>query len=169
MKTIYLCGFMGCGKSFLGKRLAKKLDVPFTDLDDYIVKKEGRSIPDIFASDGEPYFRKVEAECIRELAGGGVVATGGGALLNPETAAFANETGYTVYLDVSFPACYGRIKNDTNRPLVVNNTKEQLNDIYNKRKEIYRKHARYTVKAGGEAQPVIERILKTLNIDSEQK
>ena len=169
MKTVYLCGFMGCGKSFLGKRLAKKLNVPFTDLDDYIVKKEGRSIPEIFAADGEPYFRKVEAQCIRELSGGGVVATGGGALLNPETAAFANETGDTVFLDVSFSACYGRIKNDTNRPLVVNNTREQLNELYNKRRVIYRKHARYTVKAGGDAQPIIEYILKTLNIDSEQK
>lgn len=169
MKTIYLCGFMGCGKSFLGKKLAKKLNVPFTDLDEYIVKKEGRSIPEIFAAEGEPYFRSTEAECIRELSGGGVVATGGGALLNPETAAFANETGDTVYLDVSFPACYGRIKNDTNRPLVVSNTKEQLNELYNKRREIYRRHARFTVKAGGDAQPVIEKILKKLNIDPEQK
>ena len=169
MKTVYLCGFMGCGKSFLGRKLAKRLGVSFTDLDEYIVKKEGRSIPEIFASDGEPYFRRVEAECIRELSGGGVVATGGGTLLNPETAAFANETGDTVFLDVSFPACYGRIKNDTNRPLVVNNTKEQLEQIFNSRREIYRKHTAHTVKAGGDAEPVVDRIVKTLGIDLEQE
>lgn len=62
--TIFLCGFMGCGKTTVGEILAKKLGLPLIDTDAYIVEQEGKSIPDIFAQDGEPYFRKKEAEAI---------------------------------------------------------------------------------------------------------
>lgn len=65
--TIFLCGFMGCGKTTVGEILAKKLGLPLIDTDAYIVEQEGKSIPDIFAQDGEPYFRKKEAEAIRTL------------------------------------------------------------------------------------------------------
>ena len=60
--TIFLCGFMGCGKTRLGRVLAQLLHLPLIDLDDYIVQQEGRSIPEIFAENGEPYFRAVEAQ-----------------------------------------------------------------------------------------------------------
>ena len=129
MRSIYLCGFMGCGKSHIGRRLSKRLGMPFVDLDDYIVLKEKRSIPEIFSQSGEPYFRRLEAECLKELSDGYIVATGGGTLINEETARYANAHGTTVFLDAIFPVCYGRIKNDDNRPLVVNNTKEELEEI----------------------------------------
>ena len=145
MRSIYLCGFMGCGKSYIGRLLAKEKGMPFIDLDSYIVEKEGHSIPEIFEQKGEPYFRQVEADCIKELEGGYVVATGGGALINENTALYANQHGVTVFLDAEFELCYKRIKNDTNRPLVVNNTKEQLREIFEKRREIYKKHSRFTV------------------------
>lgn len=82
--TIFLCGFMGCGKTTVGEILAKKLGLPLIDTDAYIVEQEGKSIPDIFAQDGEPYFRKKEAEAIRTLCTqNAVISCGGGAMLNP--------------------------------------------------------------------------------------
>ena len=148
MRSIYLCGFMGCGKSYIGRLLAEEKGMPFADLDSYIVEKEGRSIPEIFEQEGEPYFRQLEAKCIKELEGC-VVATGGGTLINESTASFANEHGITVFLDAEFELCYGRIKDDANRPLAVNNTEEQLRELFEKRREIYEKHSRVTVKVTG--------------------
>lgn len=160
MKSIYLCGFMGCGKSRIGKAAAKSLNMPFVDLDSYIVKKEGMDIPKIFEEKGEEYFRRLEGECLKELEDGYVVATGGGTLINKNTAEYANQHGITVFLDASFPVCYGRIKNDTNRPLVMNNTKKQLEDIFNKRKEIYKAHSRFVIKAEGTVDSITDSILK---------
>ena len=149
MRSIYLCGFMGCGKSYIGRLLAEDRGMPFVDLDSFIVEKEGRSIPEIFEQSGEPFFRQLEAECIKELDCGYVVATGGGALINENTAGFANEHGITVFLDAEFELCYERIKDDSNRPLAVNNTEEQLRELFEKRREIYEKHSRVTVKVTG--------------------
>lgn len=160
MKSIYLCGFMGCGKSHIGRRLSKRLNMPLVDLDEYIVKKEKRSIPEIFDQSGEPYFRQLEADCLKELEEGYIVATGGGTLINENTAKYANEHGITVFLDAIFPVCYGRIKNDPNRPLVVNNTKEQLEDIFNTRREIYRIHSAITVKAAGTGSSITQEVIK---------
>lgn len=158
MRSIYLCGFMGCGKSYIGRLLAEEKGMPFADLDSYIVEKEGRSIPEIFEQEGEPYFRQLEAECIKELEGC-VVATGGGTLINESTAKFANEHGITVFLDAEFELCYGRIKDDANRPLAVNNTEEQLRELFEKRRVIYEKHSRVTVKVTG----VEEKTLADIN------
>lgn len=160
MKSIYLCGFMGCGKSRIGKAAAKSLNMPFVDLDSYIVKKEGMDIPKIFEEKGEEYFRRLEGECLKELEDGYVVATGGGTLINKNTAEYANQHGITVFLDASFPVCYGRIRNDTNRPLVMNNTKKQLEDIFNKRKEIYKAHSRFVIKAEGTVESITDSIIK---------
>lgn len=161
MKSIYLCGFMGCGKSYIGRLLAERHGMPFVDLDEYIVEKEKRSIPEIFEQNGEPYFRQLEADCIKELEGGYVVATGGGALINENTALYANTHGITVFLDAEFELCYERIKNDTNRPLVVNNTVEQLRELFEKRREIYRAHSRFTVKVKG----IEEKTLENINME----
>ena len=160
MKSIFLCGFMGCGKTHTGKLLAKRLKLPFVDLDEYIVKKENRSIPEIFEQSGEPYFRELESECLKELGEGCIVATGGGTLINENTAEYANKQGVTVFLDARFPVCYGRIKDDKNRPLAVNNTREQLYRIYLKRRKIYKKHSKITVKAEGTGNDIVNSVIK---------
>lgn len=162
MESIYLCGFMGCGKSHTGKLLSKILKMPFVDLDGYIVKKEGIPIPQIFEEKGEPYFRQLEADCLKELREGYVVATGGGTLINEETAKYANSHGKTVFLDASFPVCYGRIKNDANRPLVVNNTRAQLEKIFNTRRKIYAAHSEIVIKAEGTAISIVNRIIESI-------
>ena len=81
-KNIILCGFMGGGKTTVGRRLAQKAHMEFIDMDDYIEQREGRTITDIFAQDGEETFRRMETDAARELAGrrGLVIAAGGGTL-----------------------------------------------------------------------------------------
>lgn len=149
--TIFLCGFMGCGKSTIGQILAKKSGCGFCDTDELVVKNEGMTIPEIFSQKGEPYFRKVEAETVKSLCGKNtVVACGGGAMQNSETAETVRKNGgIIVYLNVPFDVCYDRIKNDTNRPIVMNNTKEQLEEIYNNRRDIYMKNSTIMVEAVG--------------------
>lgn len=143
--SVYLCGFMGCGKSHIGRMLSSQMNREFIDLDKYIVNAEKMTIPEIFEKFGEPHFRSLEAKYIRELSGGKIIATGGGALINDETAKFARESGISVYINTSFEICYRRIKGDTNRPLVVNNTPGQLEELYKKRAEIYRRNSTYMV------------------------
>lgn len=149
--TIFLCGFMGCGKTTSGKIIARKLGCGYDDTDEMIVHNENMTIPDIFAQKGEPYFRKIEAETVKSLCGKNtVVSCGGGAMLNSETAAaVAEKGGITVFLDVPFKTCYERIKNDKNRPIVVSSTKEELHERYNQRYEIYKKNSAVTVKCTG--------------------
>ena len=134
---------MGCGKSAMGRVLARRLKLPLIDTDEAIVEQEGMSIPDIFKKKGEPYFRRIEAETVQSLCSrDAIVSCGGGAMLNPNTAAAAKKAGaYIVLIDQTFDVCYQRIKDDTNRPIVQQNTKEQLRKIFNDRAVIYRKHS----------------------------
>ena len=161
--TVYLCGFMGCGKSHVGRLLSSQTGRKFIDLDKYIVSMEGISIPQIFDKFGEPHFRALEAKYIRELSGGNVVATGGGALINDETAKFARESGVSVYINTSFEVCYRRIKGDQNRPLVVNNTPEQLRELYEKRAVIYKRNSAFMVNGNAKDFIIAEEIEKLVN------
>lgn len=161
--TIYLCGFMGCGKSTVGALLAQKSGLKFTDLDDYIEEKEQMSIPEIFAQKGEGYFREREAQAVKELsAENTVVACGGGTIINDNSARIARENGTVFFLDIPFDVCYDRIKDDTHRPLVANNTKEQLFEIFSKRHDIYQKNSSVTVNADSTPVLICEEILKTV-------
>lgn len=160
MKTIYLCGFMGCGKTTVGTLLAQKLGCGFFDMDAYITEKEKMEIPQIFAEKGEKYFREAETEAIRELAEkNGVIACGGGAMLKKENADIASAAGTVVYIDVPFEICYSRISGDKNRPIVMNNTKEELEIIYDGRAPVYSENASVTVSGDGSAEDIAERII----------
>lgn len=162
MKNVYLCGFMGCGKSHIGRLLARRLDRRFVDLDSYIEEKEGKPISRIFADEGEPYFREAEARYIREMPENCIVATGGGAVINPDTAEAAAKTGTIVFLDAGFELCYRRIENDSRRPLVMSNTKEQLSELYQTRRAVYRKRATLVVDANGVDRDIVFEIEKGL-------
>lgn len=160
MKSVYLCGFMGCGKSTIGKILARKCGCGFIDMDDYIVDREGMTIPQIFAYKGEKYFRDTETAVIGELAKKQcIIACGGGAMLKKENADIASENGIIIYIDIPFEACYERIAGDRNRPLVMNNSKEQLEEIYNGRVPIYKENSTAAVDGLGSADEVAARIL----------
>ncbi|MGN0605579.1 MAG: shikimate kinase [Oscillospiraceae bacterium] len=161
--TLFLCGFMGCGKTTTGKLLAKKLGLAYIDMDEYIVQQEKRSIPEIFDESGEEYFRQRETKAIAELSiKNAVISCGGGAMINPVNAEIANKNGISVFLDVPFEVCYSRICGDENRPVVRNNTKEQLEDIYNTRYELYSRHSALKIDADGSPEEISEKITDAL-------
>lgn len=159
MKSIILCGFMGCGKSTVGQCVATLLGMPFIDLDSYIVDKAAMSIKEIFAAHGEQHFRALESAAIRELAAAGaVLATGGGALINPKNAEAARAGGMVIFLDLDFDACYERIQGDGTRPLVMSNTREQLHELFDKRREIYLAHSEITINAAASPEALAQEI-----------
>ena len=168
--TLFLCGFMGCGKSAVGRRLGKALGVQFLDMDAYIVAQAGMSIPEIFDKLGEPVFREMETRAIETLGGDEpmIVATGGGALLRPENAELANKVGKVLFLDVPFPVCYRRIRGDKNRPLVMQNNRKQLEEIYQTRKPLYQAAATITVKGRPRLSDTVAMILRVLGLAEKQ-
>ena len=159
---LYLCGFMGCGKSRIGRELARKTGMAFADLDAYIVEHEKMSIPEIFDRSGEPYFRSLEAKYIAEMPDNSVVALGGGAIINENTAKTARETGKVIFLDADFETCYKRIKDDSNRPLAFNNPKEKVKELYDTRRPIYSERSDIIIKAAGTPAKIIDKIKESL-------
>lgn len=122
---IVFIGPSGAGKSRLGKRVARVLDVPFSDTDRMIVAEHG-PIPQIFAEHGEPRFREIERETVRRaLQGEGVVSLGGGAVLDPDTQ--SDLAAHTVILlTISPEAVARRLAGDTDRPLVRNGVQDWI-------------------------------------------
>ena len=119
-RSIVLVGMMGAGKSSIGRRLAGEIGIPFVDADAEIEKAAGMSIPDIFATRGEPDFRAGEARVIARLLDGGpqVLATGGGAVTNPLTRALIREKGVSVWLKAEIEVLLRRVKRRADRPLL---------------------------------------------------
>ncbi len=130
---IYLIGFMGCGKSTLGKRLAKKLNYSFLDMDKVIEAETGMKVPDIFAKLGEDAFRVLEEKVLRDTAtvDNAVIATGGGMPCHFDNMDFMLEHGTTVYIQMEAENLAERIENSHKvRPLVENiNGKELIDTI----------------------------------------
>lgn len=161
-KSVFLCGFMGCGKSAVGRYIARSLSLEFVDLDDEIVRREGRTIPEIFSQSGEKYFREVESRLVKEYSekSGFVVATGGGALISDENAAAAKSGARVVYIDASFESCYERIKNDKNRPIAASSTKEELEERYNCRRPVYLRNCDAIASGRGSVSQIAESIIE---------
>ena len=120
---ITLTGFMGSGKTTVGKVLADFLGCPFLDLDDLVVKKAGKSIPEIFEQDGEPAFRELEARLLRQTVAKyaestAVLALGGGAILAPASAALLRDKTVCIYLRATIDTLLARLEGETaGRPL----------------------------------------------------
>jgi shikimate kinase len=119
-RSIVLIGMMGAGKSSVGRRLAGRLGLPFVDADAEIEAAAGMSIPDIFQIHGEPAFRSGEARVIARLLDGGpqVLATGGGAFMNPRTRTAIAARGVSVWLRAEFDVLMRRIKRRHDRPML---------------------------------------------------
>ena len=117
--NIVLTGFMGTGKSTVGKLVARRLKWPFVDSDEEIVRRAGLPIPQIFAQLGEPHFREIEREVCRALAGRQqtVIATGGGMLVDPTNREVMQASGLVVCLSASSKTLARRLRNDGSRPL----------------------------------------------------
>ena len=148
---IALTGFMGSGKTTVGKVLADFLGCPFMDLDDLVVKKAGKSIPDIFAQDGEPAFREQEAQVLRKTVekyaeSTAVLALGGGAVLAPASAALLHEKTVCIYLRASLETLLARLEGETaGRPLA----DASLADRLASREPIYEKTAHVIMDTDG--------------------
>lgn len=119
-RPLVLVGLMGCGKSSVGKRLAMKLGLPFVDADEEIEKVAAKSISEIFADHGEDYFRNGERKVIARLleAGPQVLATGGGAFINPETRAKIKAQAISIWLKAELPVLLRRVMKRDTRPLL---------------------------------------------------
>lgn len=141
-KNIVLCGFMGSGKSTIGKRLSRQLGMPFYDSDAFVEQKAGKTVSDIFAQEGEESFRKLETECIKELSQmqGVVIATGGGVVMRPENVAYLKQNGAIVYLNPSLRRLIRNLLTDHSRPLLEGGNKVQkIKTLRAKRHKTYQK------------------------------
>ncbi|WP_293444974.1 shikimate kinase [Persephonella sp.] len=139
MKNIYLVGFMGSGKSTVGRILAEKLNLNFVDVDQLIEEEKKMKISDIFKKKGEKYFRELERKRIKDLSKKEnlVISTGGGLGANRENIELMKKTGLVVWLDVSLDEIIKRCKGDKNRPLL-NQPYENLKKLYDSRKPVYK-------------------------------
>ena len=148
MNNIILCGFMGCGKSTVGRNLAKMTGRKFLDMDNFIEETAGMTIPEIFDKKGESGFRDLEHEACRALArrSGLIVASGGGALTYARNVAVFKGTDTVVLLDVPLAVIRERLKHDTTRPLLQRPDKDEaMKALYEKRLPLYQKAADVTV------------------------
>ena len=165
-KTVVLVGMMGSGKTAIGKALAARLDVPFLDSDAAIEEAATVSIAEIFERDGEPFFRKREAEVIDRLLMGApcILSTGGGAFLTETVRAAIAEKGASVWLDASLDILWERVRHKDTRPLLrTENPRQTLSDIFDARVPIYRLagiHAH--IADGASIEATTENVLQTL-------
>jgi shikimate kinase len=120
VKSVVMIGLMGAGKTNIGRRIARRLGLPFTDADEEIVKAAGRSVEDIFATLGEAAFRDGERKVIARLLNGDrqVLATGGGAFMNAETRERIRERGISVWLRADLDLLVERTSRRGGRPLL---------------------------------------------------
>jgi shikimate kinase len=145
-----LIGLMGSGKSSIGRHLAKRFGITLIDLDNYIVEKAGRSIPEIFAEQGEEGFRDIESDALREvLSQRAVIATGGGVILREENRALLKRHPPVIWLKASPEFLAKRIDGDSNRPLIAaGETLKKLQQLAETRYPLYEQCADFTLPRG---------------------
>ncbi len=148
MKNIFLCGFMGCGKTTVAKALAILLDTKYIDMDKFIENEQGQSVSDIFRINGEAYFRELETKAAEKLSqmDGYVVSTGGGAVISGRNVAAFKSGGIIVFIDVPLEVIKSRLEGDTTRPLLkVPDKDDEIRSLYIKRMPFYRAAADFTI------------------------
>lgn len=144
-KNVVLIGLTGCGKSTVGRGLSRRLQLPFVDMDAYIEEAEGKPIRQIFAENGESYFRELESNTAKELSqrGGLIIATGGGAVLNPDNMAVLKENGIILFIDRSPKEILKKL-DVRNRPMLLAD-KNYLYTLDKERRPLYQKYADITL------------------------
>jgi shikimate kinase/3-dehydroquinate synthase len=168
--NIFLVGLMGAGKTTIGRLLARRLDMTFIDSDHEIEARTGATIPWIFEIEGEASFRRREADVIRELTAqnGIVLATGGGAVLDPASRALLAERGTVIYLRASVSSILLRTAHDKNRPLLQTaDPRRKLEDLTAQREPLYREIADIVIDTGRpNVQSMVQTILDQLEADN---
>lgn len=164
-QNIVLMGFMGTGKSTVGKRLAKRLGMKFLDMDTIIEERAGKPISRIFAEEGEPHFRTLERELARELSekSGLVIACGGGVVLNPDNISDYSRTGLVVCLTATPEVILERTSRARNRPLLEEQDRmKRILDLLDKRRHLYAAIPHQVDTSSIHADQVVEAILGML-------
>lgn len=169
-------GFMGAGKTTLSQAVAQELNLPVWDLDQAIEQHLGRKVSEIFAQEGEAFFRQKEAQLLAELLkreGSALISLGGGAIVQKEVQALlARENALVVYLDAPFSCLWQRINQGNSRPLVGNQTepletrRQKMQELYEKRLPIYRQQCDISVSTDLPLKAVVSEVVKALGYDS---
>ncbi|MFZ2261686.1 shikimate kinase [Luteococcus japonicus] len=165
-ETLVLVGAPGAGKSTIGVKLAQRLDLPFTDVDDLVAERAGMPIPEIFLSRGEAAFRELERDVTLETIGRpGVVSLGGGSVMNDQIRA-ALAGVHVIWLDVSAHHASRRVGITGNdRPLLAGNVHSTMVKLLNQRQPLYREVATTRVDTNGlKANAVVRLVLAELGI-----
>ena len=168
IRPLYLVGMMGVGKSAIGSRLAARLGWEFIDTDVEIERREGQSIAEIFARQGERAFRRLEAETIDTVSAekAVVIALGGGAIAEAGAVERLSERGELIYLRTSLQVLLERIGDSSSRPLLAGldplQRSERLAQLLEQRRPCYEK-ARFQIDAEGSEEEVVDRIVEALS------
>jgi shikimate kinase len=146
---VYLVGMPGSGKSVVGRELADRLGLPFVDLDAEVEREAGRPIAVIFAEEGEPAFRALEAGALTKAAAQdpAVVACGGGVVLEPANRVTLRATGTTVFLSAPVSVLHERVRPASDRPLI--HAEGDIERLLAEREPLYREFAAHVVDASG--------------------
>ncbi len=165
--VLVLVGSPGAGKSSVGRRVAERMGVGFVDTDLAIEKSAGMSVSDIFVTLGEDEFRRMEADAVRQAieTSDGVVALGGGAILNTQTQELLR-TQRVVWLKVGVPDAASRVGLNTARPLLLGNVRGTLMALLEQRNPIYASVATEVVETSGKSlRDVTDAVMKVVSDD----
>jgi shikimate kinase len=139
MRNIVLVGFMGSGKTTVGKLIAEATGMTLLDMDSIIEERAGKTINEIFADEGEAHFRSLERSLVQELSAteGNIISTGGGIVLNSRNIADFEKTGLVVCLLADAETVLDRVKHDSSRPLLAGDKESKIIELLESRKALY--------------------------------
>lgn len=162
---ITLIGFMGVGKSTVAKVLSQKLQIPYVEMDELIIKKSNKkSINEIFKHHGELEFRELEIEVSKDLKNSSniIISSGGGVVMNKINIDYLKHNGLVIQLDGNFETIVKRIGNVEDRPLFKN--KQSAKSLYNFRKSLYARYADHSISTDNlTVDEVVTHLIKTIN------
>lgn len=153
MKNLILIGFMGAGKTTVGRILAKEKEMSFLDTDERIEAEQGKSIPDIFAEHGEGYFRDLETELLKRMQAdtvNAVISVGGGMPVREENRRLLRNLGCVIYLSATRQTILGRVQSDGSRPMLNGeNLEKKVEQLMRAREHLYRQAAHLDIRTDG--------------------
>ncbi len=160
---VFITGFMGAGKTTVGKALADRLQIPVMDTDGLIVERMGKTILAIFAEEGESFFREAEAKVLRSLSDKDcIVTTGGGIIQDKANRDWMRTNGIVIYLRCGFKEIARRLEGDTGRPLITGKRMEEIEQLYKKRKHLYEEADFVVDVTGKDVEKIAEEVVSCL-------